>query len=122
MGVYAAVDTERSGPSTPITALGPYAIGMAVFVAHLSTIPITGTGINPARSFGPAAVYGDWTDQWIFWVGPFFGAFLAALFYEGLFRGRKNFEAMYAEAEYETIKPSGKAGPDDPDKEDDLDS
>ena len=39
-----------------------------------------------ARSFGPAVVYGDWTHHWIFWVGPFTGAFVAFLVYEFTFR------------------------------------
>jgi aquaporin PIP len=41
-------------------------IGFAVFVVHLATIPITGTGINPAMSFGAAVVYNRakaWRDQ-----------------------------------------------------------
>ncbi|PPD69401.1 hypothetical protein GOBAR_DD33728 [Gossypium barbadense] len=47
----------------------------------VSTIPITGTGINPARSFGAAVIYNKdkaWDDQWMFWVGPFIGAAIAA--------------------------------------------
>ncbi|KAB2634938.1 aquaporin PIP1-2 [Pyrus ussuriensis x Pyrus communis] len=56
------------------------AIGFAVFLVHLATIPITGTGINPARSLGAAIVYNKelaWDDHWIFWVEPFIGAALA---------------------------------------------
>jgi glycerol uptake facilitator-like aquaporin len=37
--------------------LAPLPIGFAVFMVHLATIPITGTGINPARSFGAAVIY-----------------------------------------------------------------
>ena len=38
-------------------------IGLAVFVVHLATIPITGTGINPARSLGAAVLYNQ-HDNW----------------------------------------------------------
>lgn len=60
-----------------IAALNPLIIGLAVFLAHLALIPIDGTSINPARSFGAAAVSGIWTDQWIWWVGPCLGSVLA---------------------------------------------
>jgi glycerol uptake facilitator-like aquaporin len=41
--------------------LAPLPIGFAVFMVHLATIPITGTGINPARSFGAQVIYNhDW--------------------------------------------------------------
>jgi aquaporin PIP len=46
--------------------LAPLPIGFVVFVVHLATIPITGTGINPARSFRAAVVYNQrnaWADQ-----------------------------------------------------------
>ena len=46
--------------------LQPLAIGFAVFMVHLATIRITGTGINPARSFAPAVMYNKqkaWNDH-----------------------------------------------------------
>ena len=46
--------------------LAPLPIGFAVFMVHLATIPITGTGINPARSLGAAVIYNKdkaWDDQ-----------------------------------------------------------
>ena len=46
--------------------------------------------VNPARSFGTSAVSHSWTNQWIFWVGPFSGAILAAIIYELLFRTHAN--------------------------------
>ncbi|RUS34177.1 aquaporin-like protein [Jimgerdemannia flammicorona] len=51
--------------------LAPIGIGFAVFVANLIATPWTGTGINPARSFGAAAVTGNFTpDHWVFWIAP----------------------------------------------------
>jgi glycerol uptake facilitator-like aquaporin len=61
----------------------PIAIGLAVFLAHMSLIPQTGCSINPTRSFGPAVVaYANgnenvFDDHWLFWVAPLFGAALA---------------------------------------------
>lgn len=49
-----------------LQVLAPLPIGFAVFMVHLATIPITGTGINPARSFGAAVIYNQdkaWDDQ-----------------------------------------------------------
>ena len=49
--------------------LAPLPIGFAVFMVHLATIPVTGTGINPARSFGAAVIYNKdkiWDDHVIF--------------------------------------------------------
>ncbi len=46
--------------------MAPLPIGFAVFMVHLATIPITGTGINPARSLGAAVIYNQdkaWDDQ-----------------------------------------------------------
>ena len=46
--------------------LAPLPIGFAVFLVHLATIPITGTGINPARSLGAAVIYNKdhaWDDH-----------------------------------------------------------
>ena len=49
-----------------IQVLAPLPIGFAVFMVHLATIPITGTGINPARSLGAAVIYNNdkaWDDH-----------------------------------------------------------
>ncbi|KAL2459985.1 putative aquaporin PIP2-8 [Abeliophyllum distichum] len=51
--------------------------------------PITGTGINPARSFGAAVIYNNnkvWDEHWIFWVGPFVGALAAAVYHQYILR------------------------------------
>ena len=63
------------------------AIGLALTLIHLISIPVTNTSVNPARSTGPALFVGDWaTGQlWFFWVFPFVGALLAGFVYRVLF-------------------------------------
>ncbi|XP_071729084.1 probable aquaporin PIP2-8 [Rutidosis leptorrhynchoides] len=87
--VFSATDPKRSARDSHVPVLAPLPIGFAVFIVHLATIPITGTGINPARSFGAAVIYNKkkaWEDQWIFWVGPFLGAALAASYHQFILR------------------------------------
>ncbi|KAG2636511.1 hypothetical protein PVAP13_2NG454500 [Panicum virgatum] len=55
--VFSATDPKRTARDSFIPVLVPLPIGFAVFVVHLATIPITGTGINPARSLGAAVMY-----------------------------------------------------------------
>lgn len=87
--VFAATDPKRNARDSHVPVLAPLPIGFAVFMVHLATIPITGTGINPARSFGAAVIYNKdkaWDDQWIFWVGPFIGAAIAAAYHQYVLR------------------------------------
>ncbi len=57
----------------------PLAIGLALTLIHLVSIPITNTSVNPARSTGPALLVGGWAIQqlWLFWVAPIVGGALA---------------------------------------------
>ncbi|VAH34501.1 unnamed protein product [Triticum turgidum subsp. durum] len=87
--VFSATDPKRSARDSHVPVLAPLPIGFAVFMVHLATIPITGTGINPARSLGAAVIYNNekaWDDHWIFWVGPFIGAAIAALYHQYVLR------------------------------------
>ncbi|KAH7291402.1 hypothetical protein KP509_29G015500 [Ceratopteris richardii] len=87
--VFSATDAKRNARDSHVPLLAPLPIGFAVFLVHLATIPITGTGINPARSLGAAIIYNNkhaWNDHWIFWVGPFIGALLASLYHVVIIR------------------------------------
>jgi aquaporin Z len=55
------------------------AIGLALTLIHLVSIPVTNTSVNPARSTGPALFVGGWALEqlWLFWVAPIVGALLA---------------------------------------------
>lgn len=60
------------------------AIGLSLILVHIVCIPITGTSVNPARSIAPAVFEGGaaLSQLWIFIVGPFVGAALAALIWK----------------------------------------
>ncbi len=62
-------------PRAP-AGFAPLAIGLALALIHLISIPITNTSVNPARSTGPALIVGGWAIQqvWLFWVAPILGA------------------------------------------------
>ena len=59
----------------------PIAIGLALTLIHLISIPVTNTSVNPARSTGQALFVGDWAlgQLWLFWVAPLVGGALAGL-------------------------------------------
>lgn len=63
------------------------AIGLALTLIHLISIPVTNTSVNPARSTGPALFVGDWalSQLWLFWVMPILGAAVAGFVYKTLF-------------------------------------
>ena len=59
------------------------AIGLALTLIHLISIPVTNTSVNPARSTGPALLAGgEYLGQlWMFWVAPIVGGIIGALIY-----------------------------------------
>jgi aquaporin Z len=64
----------------------PIAIGLALTLIHLVSIPITNTSVNPARSTGPAIFVGGWALEqlWLFWLAPILGALVAGFGYRAL--------------------------------------
>ena len=62
------------------------AIGLALTLIHLISIPVTNTSVNPARSTATALVAGDWALQqlWLFWLAPVIGAAIAGLAYKAV--------------------------------------
>lgn len=64
----------------------PVAIGLALTLIHLISIPVTNTSVNPARSTGPALLVGGLAIQqlWLFWVAPIVGAIAAGGAYRWL--------------------------------------
>jgi len=71
--------TDRRAPQ----GFAPLAIGLALTLIHLISIPVTNASVNPARSTGPALFAGGWaiSQLWLFWLAPLIGAVLAGLIY-----------------------------------------
>ena len=72
-------------------SFGGLVIGLTLTLVHILGIGLTGTSVNPARSFGPAVVWAVWgsnvtgiEDLWVFIVGPLLGAAIAAITYKAL--------------------------------------
>jgi len=64
----------------------PIAIGLALTLIHLISIPVTNTSVNPARSTGPALFVGGWAlaQLWLFRVAPIIGGAAGGLLYRWL--------------------------------------
>ena len=71
--------TDKRAPQ----GFAPLAIGLALTLIHLISIPVTNTSVNPARSTGVAIFQGSWaiSELWLFWAAPIAGAILGAIVY-----------------------------------------
>lgn len=87
----------------------PIAIGLALTLIHLVTIPVTNTSVNPARSTGPAVFVvtqgGSWAIEqlWMFWVAPVLGALLAGFFYLWMSAGGDDDDTVVVETVEEVV-------------------
>lgn len=56
-----------------------------MFIGEMVGVLYTGGSLNPARSLGPNVILAKFSkNHWIYWLGPFMGATLAAIFYKGI--------------------------------------
>ncbi|MBN2172521.1 MAG: aquaporin Z [Bacteroidales bacterium] len=71
--------TDKKAPA----GFAPLAIGLALTLIHLISIPVTNTSVNPARSTGVALFAGGWAIQqlWLFWIAPIVGGIIGAVVY-----------------------------------------
>lgn len=77
--------TDKRAPA----GFAPIAIGLALTLIHLISIPVTNTSVNPARSTGVALFQGSWAIEqlWLFWVAPLIGGAIGATIYRCLLAG-----------------------------------
>jgi len=85
--VYTVYATAADPKKGSIGTIAPIAIGFIVGANILAAGPFSGGSMNPARSTGPAIVSGDFSEIWIYWVGPLIGGGLAGLIYGDIFIG-----------------------------------
>jgi aquaporin Z len=76
--------TDKRAPA----GLAPIAIGLALTLIHLISIPITNTSVNPARGPGVAIFAEGWAlgQLWLFWVAPIIGGIIGGYIYKMLGR------------------------------------
>jgi aquaporin Z len=76
--MFVLIVLNVTSPKAP-PGFGPLAIGLALTLIHLVSIPVTNTSVNPARSTGVAVFQGSWalSQLWAFWVAPLLGGLLA---------------------------------------------
>jgi aquaporin Z len=74
--------TDKRAPA----GFAPIAIGLALTLIHLISIPVTNTSVNPARSTGVALFVGSWAvaQLWLFWLAPIAGGVVGAVIYRWL--------------------------------------
>jgi MIP family channel proteins len=72
-------------PRGTFASIAGLAIGLTITLDILIGGPLTGAAMNPARAFGPELVHGEWSDAWVWYVGPLAGGAAAALAYEALY-------------------------------------
>jgi aquaporin NIP len=98
-----ATDTRAAG------SLAALAVGATIGLEALVLGPITGAAMNPARSLAPALAASDWTNLWIYLIGPVAGALFGVGIYEGR-RGAPHPIAAPADAQLPVVERPGDAG------------
>jgi aquaporin Z len=82
------VFATAADPRGSFTSIAGLAIGFTITLDILFGGPLTGAAMNPSRALGPELVDGDWTDAWVWYVGPLLGGAVAAISYELLYLRR----------------------------------
>ena len=79
LGLVSTILGTASGAQN-VGLFGALAVGGYIILAGFWSSPISGASMNPARSFGPDAANGDFSNYWVYIVGPLAGALLAVAF------------------------------------------
>jgi len=88
--VFSSIDSCRTGLGGSV----PLTVGISISMCHLWAIALTGSGMNPARTLGPAIIKGNFENQWLYWAGPLAGGAIAGLLYDFLFAVNAGFDKV----------------------------
>jgi aquaporin Z len=75
--VLVSVILGTASAAQNVGTIGALGVGGYIALAGLWSAPVSGTSMNPARSFGPALVSGTWSSYWVYVIGPLTGALIA---------------------------------------------
>ncbi len=76
-GTLVSVILGTASSAQNVGAIGALGVGGYIALAGLWAAPVSGASMNPARSFGPALISGDWSSYWVYVAGPLVGAAIA---------------------------------------------
>jgi aquaporin Z len=120
-GILVSVILGTASAAQNVGAIAALGVGGYIALAGLWSAPVSGTSMNPARSFGPALVSGDFSSYWLYVVGPIAGALIAvgsAFILRGaggdLASRRAGSGALDASTPGAGQQPSGPSAPADP--------
>ena len=88
---FVLVIMGATDPARASAGFAPLAIGLALALCHLISLPVTNTSVNPARSTGVAVYAGGWAIRqlWLFWVAPLIGGVFGGVGYRALTQPRE---------------------------------
>ena len=101
----------QSTKSERVRGTALIAIPLTLAAIHVAIIPISGSSVNPARSFGPALVGTEFTDYWIYLVFPPLGAILGWILHRVIVEGDTNLRDDFDAARRSTMRQPADAGP-----------
>lgn len=73
-------------------AIAPLAIGLTITMDIFMGGPLTGAAMNPSREFGVALVHGEWSNWWVYWIGPIVGACVASIVHNYVFIPKSSYD------------------------------
>ncbi|CAH0407283.1 unnamed protein product [Chilo suppressalis] len=72
----------------------PLKYALTISALALAGGPLSGSSMNPARSFGPALWAMKWDSHWVYWVGPFIGGIVPAIFYKHVWLQKRDSKSL----------------------------